>query len=90
MFNLWLPFIHSGANSGLGYETALEIAKRQGIVHMVCRNEVLGKKAKEELMKKTNNTNVHLHIVDMSKPKDIQAFTSAFVKEHQSLNVLVG
>ena len=31
-------FMITGSNSGIGKQTALEIGKRGGTVHMVCRN----------------------------------------------------
>ena len=39
--NRWnFLFCISGANSGIGKQTALEIASRGGTVHMVCRSEI--------------------------------------------------
>ena len=36
----------TGCNSGIGKQTALEIGKRGGIVHMVCRNPETAKEAR--------------------------------------------
>lgn len=82
-------FSYKGANSGIGYSCALEIAKRKGTVHLVCRNEKLGTEAKEKIMKSTQNENVHLHIVDMSLPNQIVAFIKKFSEENKKLDVLV-
>lgn len=70
----------------MGYECAMQIAKRQGTVHLVCRNKIAGQKALEEIKEATKNDNVHLHIVDVSRPKQILEFTNNF---SNPLNVLV-
>jgi dehydrogenase/reductase SDR family protein 12 len=62
----------TGANSGLGKETALALAKLGGNVHMVCRNKERGELAQQEIITKTNNANVHLHIVDLSSLAEIK------------------
>lgn len=36
----------TGCNSGIGKQTALEIGKRGGTVHMVCRNPETAKEAR--------------------------------------------
>ena len=33
---------------------------------------------------------VHLHLLDMSKPRDVIAFADSFVNDNKQLNVLVG
>ncbi|XP_023335601.1 dehydrogenase/reductase SDR family member 12 [Eurytemora carolleeae] len=82
-------FMITGANSGIGKETALEIAKRGGTVHLVCRNPQYGEAAKAEIMEATGSSNVHLHILDMSQPKSVHAFTRKFGEENEKLDVLI-
>lgn len=48
-------FHSSGANSGLGKCIALEIAKRGGTVHLVCRNPTTAEQAKTEIIEATEN-----------------------------------
>ncbi len=78
-----------GANSGIGYNCAVEIAKRKGTVHLVCRNAALGTEAKENIIKATQNENVFLHILDVSQPKQVVDFTKKFGQDNPTLNVLV-
>ncbi len=78
-----------GANSGIGYDCALEIAKRQGTVHLVCRNDELGNAAKENIISQTGNDRIFLHILDLSQPQRVVEFTKAFANTNNKLNVLV-
>ncbi|CAF2315504.1 unnamed protein product [Rotaria sp. Silwood2] len=78
----------TGANSGIGKIAALECAKRQAHVYMVCRDEKRGKEAQEEIIRDSNNRNVELYLCDMSKPQDVTAFTKQFIESQKPLNVL--
>ncbi|XP_013385879.1 dehydrogenase/reductase SDR family member 12 [Lingula anatina] len=82
-------FMITGANSGLGKCAALDIAKRGGTVHMVCRNEERAEQAKQEIIAASGNQNVHVHILDMSQPRKVFAFAKEFQASGQQLNVLV-
>jgi len=82
-------FMITGANSGIGKQTALEIAKRGGTVHMVCRNPQFGAEAKKELSELSDNSNIRLHILDMSQPRDIVKFVKEFEQNNEKLDVLI-
>lgn len=82
-------FMITGANSGIGYSTALAIAKKGGTVHMVCRNQERGEKAKQTIIEESKNENIHLHLVDMSDTRGVFKFAKDFVDEQKHLNVLV-
>lgn len=84
-------FLITGSNSGIGKQTALEVAKRGGIVHLVCRNPDFAEQAKNEIVEKSKNGNVHTHILDLSKPRDVHKFAENFASEFSSsgLHVLV-
>jgi len=79
----------TGANSGIGKQTALEVAKRKGVVHMVCRNPEYAEEAKKEVIAQTGNDMVHVHILDLSKTKDVIAFARKFSQDEAKLDVLV-
>ncbi|KAK6486824.1 dehydrogenase/reductase SDR family member 12 [Huso huso] len=81
-------FMITGANSGIGKAAAIEIAKRDGTVHLVCRNKDRAEEAKREIIAQSNNENVHVHILDMSSPRQIWEFAENFKKEN-NLNVLI-
>uniref|UniRef100_A0A8B9GYH0 Dehydrogenase/reductase (SDR family) member 12 n=1 Tax=Astyanax mexicanus TaxID=7994 RepID=A0A8B9GYH0_ASTMX len=81
-------FIITGANSGIGKTTANEIAKRGGTVHLVCRNKSRAEEAKKEIVEQSKNEKIHVHIVDMSSPRQVWEFASGFSQNH-SVNVLI-
>lgn len=82
-------FMITGANSGIGKSLATSIAKKGGKVHMICRNEARANKAREEIVEESKNEDVHVHILDTSKLKDVYKFVESFKAANSSLNVLV-
>lgn len=45
----------TGANSGIGKSTALEVAKRGATVYMVCRSKERGEAAQKEIIETSKN-----------------------------------
>ena len=76
-------YLITGSNSGIGKQTALEIARRGGTVHMVCRNPTTAEETRKEIVDQTSNENVHVHILDLSNPKDVHQFATKFVSDNQ-------
>ena len=58
--------IVTGANSGIGKETALGLAQMGARVAMVCRNAEKGKAALEEIRRESGSSQADLLIADMS------------------------
>ena len=56
----------TGANSGLGFATAKQLAERGAKVYMLCRDKERGEAARKEIRGETE-----LKIVDMSKWESI-------------------
>ncbi|XP_040912505.1 dehydrogenase/reductase SDR family member 12 [Toxotes jaculatrix] len=81
-------FIITGANSGIGKATAQEIANRGGIVHMVCRNKGRAEAAKDEIVERSKNQNIHVHIVDMSSARQVWEFAQNF-SQNNTVHVLI-
>ncbi|EFC36644.1 predicted protein [Naegleria gruberi] len=82
--------IVTGANSGLGYQTSIDLAKRGCTLHLLCRNEERGKEAVQNIIKESNNEQVYLHIVDMSSVKSIKQFLDSQIGNTiPKLNILV-
>lgn len=80
----------TGANSGIGFEVARELARRQGEVHMLCRNQERGEKARREVTEETGNDKVFLHVVDISCTASVRAFAQKFLsKPDAKVDVLI-
>ena len=68
----------TGANSGIGFEVARGLAARGATVHMLCRNAERGAKAQETFAGQADNTDVHVHVVDVSSLGSVRGFAEAF------------
>ncbi|EDO48057.1 predicted protein [Nematostella vectensis] len=82
-------FMITGANSGIGKETARALAKSGATVHMVCRDEQRGEQARQELLQESGNQNIYLHVLDMSQPSNVCKFARDFAASNRPLHVLV-
>ncbi|XP_037537604.1 dehydrogenase/reductase SDR family member 12 [Nematolebias whitei] len=82
-------FMITGANSGIGKATAIAIAKKGGTVHMMCRDKNKAEEAKSDIISVSGNTEVYVHVVDMSQTYQVWEFAEAFKKQYPSLNVLI-
>jgi dehydrogenase/reductase SDR family protein 12 len=79
--------IVTGANSGLGFETAKGLAARGAKVHMVCRNPERGQSALESIREENEKADLHLALVDVSDPDSIRGFVAQFTEP--GIDVLV-
>ena len=79
----------TGSNSGIGKETAIDLAKMGATVVMVVRDKERGEKAKKEIMKQSDNTSVDLMICDLSSMESIRHFAEEFKKKYKRLDVLI-
>jgi len=79
----------TGANTGIGKETARELARRGARVIMGCRSEERGEKARREIVEDTKNENVTVMIVDLASLKSIKKFTDEYNANEARLDILV-
>src|SRR6185503_7295140 len=78
----------TGANAGVGKETAIGLAKLGATVVMVCRDAGRAEKALREIKHKSSDR-VELMICDLASQKSIRQFADDFKQQHDRLNVLV-
>ena len=81
--------IVTGANSGIGKETALGLAQMGVRVVMVCRNAEKGKAALEEIRRESGSSQVDLLIADMSSQASVRALAEEIRQKYPRLDVLV-
>jgi len=81
--------IVTGANSGIGKETALGLAQMGARVVMVCRNAEKGKAALEDIRRESGSSQVDLLIADMSSQASVRALAEQIQRKYPRLDVLV-
>jgi NAD(P)-dependent dehydrogenase (short-subunit alcohol dehydrogenase family) len=79
----------TGANSGIGKVTALELAKQGMEIIMVCRDVKRGEEARKEIMAKSRNQKVHLYQCDLGVQADIVKLVQQVQRDFASLDILI-
>ena len=80
--------IVTGANSGLGYEGARELARKGALVVLACRNPDKGRAALEAIRSEQPSASLELMELDLASLASVRAFAKAFLDKHQRLDVL--
>ncbi|XP_036289354.1 retinol dehydrogenase 12 isoform X1 [Pipistrellus kuhlii] len=79
----------TGANTGIGKETARELARRGARVYIACRDVLKGESAASEIRADTKNSQVLVRKLDLSDTKSIRAFAEGFLAEEKQLHILI-
>src|SRR6266480_425905 len=79
----------TGANSGIGKATALELAQMGATVVMVCRDRARGEEARSEITTKSRNNAVDLLLADLSSQQSIRQLVENFQQHYTHLHVLI-
>ncbi|XP_058017865.1 retinol dehydrogenase 12-like [Ahaetulla prasina] len=79
----------TGANTGIGKETARDLARRGAKVILACRDMAKAEKAAHEIRIMTGNQEVTAKKLDLADTKSIREFASNFLKEEKQLNILI-
>ena len=79
----------TGANSGIGYQTALELARHGAHVLLGCRNEAKGQAALERLRREAPGASAEVVQLDMASLASIRAFAAAFPGRGIALDLLI-
>lgn len=79
----------TGANSGLGYETALKLADSGAHVVMACRNQPKGDEAIEQASRSVPAANLSLAKLDLASLDSVRQFAEEFLASYPTLDILV-
>ena len=81
--------IITGANTGIGLETAVDLSKRGARVVMACRDEVKGRKAVEEVVARSQNKDVVFSQLDLASLRSVKEFSSRVLEEETHIDILI-
>ena len=81
--------IVTGANSGVGYETALELARRGVKLIMACVDLKQAEVAARKIRQKTKNNNVRIEYIDLGNLSSVREFAEKMNKNLRRLDILV-
>ena len=81
--------IVTGANTGIGKETALDLATRGARVIMACRNLRKAEDALKEIVQKSGNKNIVAKRLDLASLKSVREFAEDVNNNEARLDVLV-
>lgn len=81
--------IVTGANSGIGFETAVRLARRGAKVILACRDEKKGKEAAERISRLVKHAKVRYQYLDLCSLNSIREFVDKFKKTEAKLDVLI-
>ncbi|KAM9210234.1 dehydrogenase/reductase SDR family member 13 isoform 2-T2 [Dugong dugon] len=79
----------TGANSGIGKMTALELARRGARVVLACRSRERGEAAAFDLRQESGNNEVIFMTLDLASLASVRAFATAFLSSEPRLDVLI-
>lgn len=81
--------IITGANGGVGKESAIGLAKLDAHVVMVCRSKERGELARAEITSRSGNENVDLFIADLSKMEEVRRLADELLSSLPTIDVLI-
>ena len=79
----------TGANTGLGYETALELAKKGMMVVLACRNLAKAEAAQARIIQAYPSAQVSCLPLDVSSLRSVGAFAAHFQQQSKRLDLLI-
>ena len=77
----------TGANSGIGFESALALADLGAEVLLLCRNPERGERAADEIRERTGNARVRCEVVDLSSLASVRDFADRL--DDEPVDVLI-
>jgi NAD(P)-dependent dehydrogenase (short-subunit alcohol dehydrogenase family) len=82
-------FLITGANTGIGLETARALAARDARVYIAVRSEANGRRAIDEIGAQTGNRKLELLSLDLGDLDSVRRCAEAFLSTGEPLHVLI-
>jgi NAD(P)-dependent dehydrogenase (short-subunit alcohol dehydrogenase family) len=82
-------FLVTGANTGIGKETARALAARGARLFLACRSEPSGRRAIDEIAAQTGNRSLELLSLDLGDLDSVRRCAEAFLATGEPLHVLI-
>ncbi len=79
----------TGASSGLGYETALALARKGATVALLCRSAERGEQARAQIASATGNHDLHVVACDHANLDSVRGAAADLLERFDALHVLV-
>lgn len=79
----------TGANTGIGKETAVDMAQRGARVILACRDMGRANKAADEIRKRSGNGNVVVKMLDLASLQSVRALAKDVQQNEERLDVLI-
>lgn len=86
---LAFDFIWKGANTGLGFATALNLASKGAHVILGCRDLNRGKAALDKIKTETKSETVYLEQIELSDFDSVRDFVKRFKQKWSHLDILI-
>ncbi|XP_046462706.1 retinol dehydrogenase 14-like [Daphnia pulex] len=81
--------IITGGNSGIGKETAIDLAKRGARVILACRDLKRADDARDDIIRESGNNNVVVNQLDLASLASVRQFASEILKNEPRLDILI-
>ncbi|KAM8736951.1 retinol dehydrogenase 11-like [Acanthopagrus schlegelii] len=81
--------IVTGANTGIGKTTALDLARRGARVIMACRDRRRAEAAIQDIVQETGNNQVIFMQLDLASLKSVRSFAENFLRSESRLDLLI-
>lgn len=79
----------TGANAGIGFETAKELARQGAFIVMVCRNEDKAVAAKKAIQAKIPSAGIDIVLCDFSIQDEIRNAADEIISKYEKIDVLI-
>jgi NAD(P)-dependent dehydrogenase (short-subunit alcohol dehydrogenase family) len=81
--------IVTGANSGIGYETARALARKDATVILACRDKLKGETSIRQIAQEYPQARTELMLLDLSELASLRCFADEFIRRHHQLDILI-